>query len=113
MLKKVIIGAAALAAGMVPLAAGQASASPFTGPADDNQVGVANLNNLDVLHNVNANVGVCDNTIGILAVQVPIEDVANGLGVSALTSGENEGLSAHPESCAANHNVDGGTLQSK
>jgi len=110
-LKQFIVGAAAIAAGVVPFA-GMASAAPFPGAGDDgDQVGVANLNNLDVIHNLNATVGICDNNLNVIGVQVPVEDVANGLGVQALASGENGVTSALPESCAATQNTDGGTFQ--
>ncbi|TDV51910.1 hypothetical protein [Actinophytocola oryzae] len=118
MIKKIGFATLGAAAGMVMLS-GFASAEGthaggFPGASgDDNQVGLVNANNVDVLHNVNVNVGVCDNTIGVGAVQVPVDHALNGLGLNLLSSGTNTGASAAPESCAANENTDGGTFQSK
>jgi hypothetical protein len=111
-LKQLIIGAATVAAGLVPFA-GQASADPgyYGGDRDGDEIGLLNLTNLDVLHNLNLNVGVCDNNINVLGIQVPIEDVANGLNVPILSPGENEAIGATPENCASNENNDGGTVQ--
>ena len=114
MLKQLIVGAAAIAAGLIPFA-GDASAD--TGYAGGNEggndnIGLVNLANVDALHNVNANVGVCDNNINVLGVQVVVEDVANGLNVPLLSGGDNEAVGATPENCASSENADGGTVQS-
>ena len=113
MLKQLIVGAAAIAAGVVPFS-GVASADNdyYAGGRDGgDEIGLLNLTNLDVLHNVNANVGVCDNTINVLGVQVPVEDVANGIGVPVLSPGSSEAIGATPENCASSENSDGGTVQ--
>ncbi|MGX7827146.1 hypothetical protein ACTG9Q_18865 [Actinokineospora sp. 24-640] len=84
------------------------------GHSDDSnptQLGLVNLNNTDVLHNVNAVVGVCDNNINVLGVQVPVEDVANGISVPLLSPGEHELDSEVPDLCAAGDLVDGGSSQ--
>jgi len=115
-LKKLGAVAAATAAGMVMLG-GMASAAPVVGNVDSvdhsgfDQVGLLNLNNTDVLHNVNAVLGVCDNNINVLGVQVPVEDVANGLNVPVLSPGESSSESASPDVCAAGGIIDGGTGQ--
>lgn len=116
MLKKFGTVALATAAGLMALG-GAASAAPVVGNVDSvdhgqfGQVGLLNLNNTDVLHNVNAVVGACDNNINVLGVQVPIEDVANGLNVPILSPGESEAVSASPDVCASGGIIDGGTGQ--
>jgi hypothetical protein len=111
-LKELIVGAAAIAAGLVPLS-GVASADTGYPLADNDggDVGLLNLTNLDALHNVNLNAGVCDNNINVLGVQVPVEDVANGLNVPILSPGSSEATGATPENCASSDNADGGTVQ--
>jgi hypothetical protein len=115
MLKKVGAVTALVAAGMVMMG-GLASAENTDVPGlgyegEETQLGLLNLNNLDVLHNVNANVGVCDNNINVIGVQVPIEDVANGIGVPILSPGEHDVVGATPENCASSGLVDGGSIQ--
>jgi len=96
---------------------GMASASPVVGNTDSvdhsgfDQVGLLNLNNTDVLHNVNAVLGVCDNNINVLGVQVPVEDVANGLNLPILSPGENVSEGETPDVCASGGIIDGGTGQ--
>jgi hypothetical protein len=110
-LKEFIAGAAAIAAGMIPLA-GQASAQPGFAPGgDDTETGVVNLDNLDILHNVNATVGVCDNNINVLGVQVPVQHTLNGLNIPIASPGDSEATGATPENCAYSQNADGGTYQ--
>ncbi|GHG47338.1 MULTISPECIES: hypothetical protein [Amycolatopsis] len=75
------------------------------------QVGLVNLNNTDVLHNVDAVLGVCDNNINVLGVQVPVQDTANGIGVPILSPGEHEASGENPENCASGGLSDGGTSQ--
>jgi hypothetical protein len=79
--------------------------------SDTAQVGLVNLNNTDVLHNTNIVAGVCDNNINVLGVQVPIEDVANGLDVPVLSPGENGAESVSPDICGAGGIVDEGIGQ--
>jgi hypothetical protein len=121
MLKKIGLVAAVAAAGMV-LFGGMASATESHGSYGHdgttagnsglaNQVGLVNLNNLDVLHNVNAVVGLCKDNINVLGVQVPVQDVADGLNIPILSPGQNEAVGT-PDSCAAGAINDGGTDQS-
>jgi hypothetical protein len=116
MLKKIAGVTAGVAVGMVMLG-GLASAETADFPlgqgsdGGNGQVGLLNLNNLDLLHNVNANIGVCDNNINVLGVQVPIEDVANGVGVPILSPGDHDAVAVVPESCATAGLVDGGSVQ--
>jgi hypothetical protein len=113
MLKELIVGAAAVAAGLVPLS-GVASADtgyPMADRDGGDEIGLLNLTNLDALHNVNVNGGLCDNNINVLGVQVPVEDVANGIGVPILSPGSSEATGATPENCASSDNTDGGTVQ--
>lgn len=114
MLKKIGFVTAGVAAGMAMMS-GFASAEAGGGPGDggsiQNQNGLLNLNNTDILHNVNAAVGICDNNINVLGIQVPIEDVANGIGVPILSPGSDAGQSANPENCASASLEDGGSIQ--
>ncbi|GAB3443951.1 hypothetical protein [Actinophytocola sediminis] len=112
MLKKIGFVTAGAAAGLMMMS-GLASAQSGGGHGDDgpNQVGLANLNNTDILHNVSVALGVCDNNINVLGVQVPVEDVLNGVGVPILSPGENEAESAAPYNCASSSIEDGGTVQ--
>ncbi|EWC61270.1 hypothetical protein UO65_3421 [Actinokineospora spheciospongiae] len=116
MFKKLGAIAVGTAAGMVMLG-GMASASPVVGNDDSvdhsefDQVGLLNLNNTDILHNVNAVVGVCDNNINVLGVQVPVEDVANGLNLPILSPGESENEAEVPDLCATGGILDGGVGQ--
>ncbi|MDQ7807312.1 hypothetical protein Q5425_26550 [Amycolatopsis sp. A133] len=114
MLKKVGFVTAAMAAGAF-LAGGVAVAGT---PGDHDhhdghtgQLGLLNLNNTDLLHNVNAVVGVCENDINVLGVQVPIHDSLNGIGVPILSPGEHEASGESPENCASGGVADGGTSQ--
>ncbi|MFD9737329.1 hypothetical protein [Umezawaea sp. NPDC059074] len=131
MIKKLGAVVAATAAGMVMLG-GMASATTGapheelptphghggvgnTGSIDSSdlaQVGLVNLNNTDVLHNTNVVAAACDNNINVLGVQVPVEDVANGLDVPVLSPGANGAESVSPDICGAGGIVDGGIGQS-
>lgn len=114
MLKQIIVGAAAVAAGFIPFT-GVASADDghayADGDQESGQVGLANVHNLDVLHNVNGTLGFCDNNVNVLGVQVPVRDVGNGIGVPVLSPGENDALGTSPYNCASSHTSDGGTVQ--
>lgn len=117
MLKKIGFVTAGVAAGMVMLG-GFASAEGTDGPyafsptgEDGDQVGLVNLNNLDVLHNVNAVVGACDNNINALGVQVPVENALNGLDVPVLSPGENEAQAVSPDNCTSGSLDGGGSIQ--
>jgi hypothetical protein len=113
-LKQFIVGAAAIAAGVIPFS-GVASADDGFAYAGDressDEVGLANVNNVDALHNVNATVGLCDNNVNVLGVQVPVEDIADGVGVPVLSPGASDAVGASPENCAASALSDGGTIQ--
>ncbi len=114
MLKQFIVGAAAIAAGVIPLS-GVASADsglPFASDrTDDGEIGLVNVDNVDGLHNVNGTVGFCDNNVNVLGVQVPVEDVANGVGVPVASPGASEAIGATPDNCASGDTSDGGTVQ--
>jgi hypothetical protein len=120
MLKKIGFVAAAMAAGAF-LTGGIAAAGT---PDEDHghhhghhgydysgQVGLVNLNNTDVLHNVNVTPGICGNDVNVLGVQVPIRDSLNGIGVPILSPGEHEASGESPYNCAAGAVTDGGTSQ--
>ncbi|MET8853879.1 hypothetical protein [Amycolatopsis sp. NPDC004625] len=115
MLKKVGFVTAAMAAGAF-LAGGVAAAGTLDGPdhhhgGHTGQLGLVNLNNTDVLHNVNATLGLCGNDINVLGVQVPLHNVANGIGVPILSPGENSAEGESPYNCASGGLADGGTDQ--
>ncbi|MFK0247205.1 hypothetical protein ACIQUM_21130 [Amycolatopsis azurea] len=117
MLKKIGFVSAAVAAGAF-LTGGIAAAGT---PHDEghghhmhdvsDQVGLANLNNVDVLHNVNATLGACGNDVNVLGVQVPIRDSLNGIGVPILSPGSHEASGESPYNCAAGGVLDGGSIQ--
>jgi hypothetical protein len=108
MIKKIGLITAALAAGAF-ITGGIASADT---PADDSgQVGLLNLNNTDVLHNVDVAPGICGNDVNVLGVQVPVHDALNGIGVPILSPGEHEASGESPYNCAASAITDGGTSQ--
>ena len=121
MIRKIGLVAGVAAAGMV-LFGGMASATtyPSTGSAGDHysvgdngldgQVGLLNLNNLDLLHNVNVVPGICGNNINVLGVQVPIQHALDGLNVPILSPGQSA-AEGGPSSCAAGAINDGGTAQ--
>ncbi|WP_409183726.1 hypothetical protein F9C11_04965 [Amycolatopsis sp. VS8301801F10] len=77
----------------------------------DGQVGLVNLSNTDVLHNVNGTLGVCGNDVNVLGVQVPIRDSLDGIGVPVLSPGENSAQGISPYNCASGSTVDGGSIQ--
>jgi hypothetical protein len=93
--------ATALAAGLAAFG-GSASATDITfatHPVDqDNQFGLANVQNLHAVHNLDPVGGLCDNTVNVLGVQVPLHDVGQFSGSS-------------PDNCAAGGGADGGTAQ--
>jgi hypothetical protein len=107
--------ATALAAGMAVIG-GSASAAPLTvggQPVDQTeQFGlIGNVQDLDAVHNLNVVGGVCENDINVLGVQVPVHDVADGIGVPVLSPGEHEAEGDTPDNCAAGSIADGGTAQ--
>jgi hypothetical protein len=115
-LKELIVGAAAIAAGLVPLSGvASADADQYAGGRDGgDEIGLLNLANVDALHNVNVTGGVCDNNINVLGVQVVLEDVANGLALPVFSPDNNvEDDTADPENCASSDAQDGGTVQGR
>ncbi|WP_409186619.1 hypothetical protein F9C11_21245 [Amycolatopsis sp. VS8301801F10] len=114
MIKQLGFVAAALAAGMA-IAGGTASASGVAVSdhpgVDDGQAGLANVQNLDAVHNLNLVGGVCDNDVNVLGVQVPVRHVADGVNVPVLSPGENEAEGKTPHNCASGTIVDGGSAQ--
>ncbi|EOD63694.1 hypothetical protein [Amycolatopsis vancoresmycina] len=116
MLKKVFAVTAALGAGAF-LVGGVAAADTTDGydhhygDSDSlSQFSLLNLNNTDALHNVEGTVGVCDNNVNVLGVQVPLHDVANGIDVPIL-SGSSAAEGESPDNCAGSGQSDGGTTQ--
>ena len=75
MLKKAGVVAAA-AAGLIMLGAPAfASTASLQGEGwggHGGQVGLVNVSNVDILHNVNAVVGACGDNVGVLGAAVPI-----------------------------------------
>ncbi|MEV4058425.1 hypothetical protein AB0J55_45070 [Amycolatopsis sp. NPDC049688] len=115
MIKQFGFVATALAAGMAVLG-GSASATTVNvagHPVDStDQFGlIGNVQNLDAVHNLNIVGGVCDNDINVLGVQVPLHDVANGIGVPVLSPGEHAAEGESPYNCASGSIADGGTTQ--
>jgi hypothetical protein len=114
MLKKIGFVTTGVAAGLMMMS-GMASAQGdpevnSQDPANTGQVGLVNLNNTDVLHNVNAVIGVCDNYINVLGVQVNVHDVLEGNSLPLLSPGAaSEATSV--DTCATGGIQDGGTFQ--
>ncbi|WP_158883474.1 hypothetical protein [Amycolatopsis anabasis] len=118
MLKKVGIVGAVMAAsafffgGMASASPAQQDDYPNSSVSDEaEQSGVLNLNNTDVLHNVDAVLGVCDNNINIIAIQAYLEDVLNNPQIPILSKGTNKAKDQDPENCASGGIKDGGTAQ--
>ncbi|MEV6647762.1 hypothetical protein [Amycolatopsis sp. NPDC051371] len=114
MIKKIGLITGALAAGA--FLTGGVAAADTPGDlgqhgVDSGQVGLVNLDNTDVLHNVNVTPGICGNDVNVLGVQVPIRDSLNGIGVPILSPGEHEADGENPYNCAAGAITDGGTSQ--
>jgi hypothetical protein len=111
------LGFVMAAAGSLMLLGGVASADETAARGDignfdeSGQLGLANLNNIDVLHNVNGTLGICDNNVNVLGVQVPVRDALNGIGVPVLSPGESEAEDQDPYNCASGGVLDGGTSQ--
>jgi hypothetical protein len=110
MLKKVFAVTAALGAGAF-MAGGVAAADAWDGYGyhygdsdSTTQFSLVNLSDTDVLHNVDGTVGFCENDVNVLIVQVPLHDVANGVGV-----GDGES----PDNCAGTGSADGGAGQGR
>ncbi|OXM56111.1 hypothetical protein CFP71_14880 [Amycolatopsis thailandensis] len=114
MIKQLGFVATALAAGMA-IVGGSASAQGITVAGHEvdhnDQTGLANVQNLDAVHNLNLVGGVCDNNVNVLGVQVPVRDVAEGIAVPVLSPGQTEAEGATPDNCASGIIGDGGTVQ--
>ena len=112
MLKEFIVGAAAVAAGFIPFSGVAAADDGYhAADRDGDEIGLVNVDNVDVLHNVNGTVGFCDNNVNVLGVQVPVRDVANGVGVPVASPGGSDAEGATPYNCASSAATDGGTVQ--
>jgi hypothetical protein len=120
MIKKVGFVTAGMFAGMAMLGSFASAEGVHVGQwpgteGDETQTGVVNVNNVDALHNVNATVGVCENNINVLGVQVPVQDTLNGIDLPLFSpageNGEHEAVGATPENCALSAAEDGGTVQ--
>ncbi|WP_336158643.1 hypothetical protein [Amycolatopsis sp. VC5-11] len=115
MLKKIGLVSGAMAAGAF-LFGGIAAADTADGHhhghhhGGPGQVGLVNLNNTDVAHNVNGTLGLCGNDVNVLGVQVPVRNSLNGIGVPILSPGENS-ASGQSQNCASGAVVDGGSVQ--
>ncbi len=116
MLKKVGFVAATAAASLLMLG-GVASAGEGhdrdTGPVQDSneQTALVNLNNTELLHNVNIDLGLCENNINIIAIQAYLRDVANNLGIPILSTTHNQSTDQDPHNCSSSSLVDGGSSQ--
>ena len=107
MLKKVGFAAAAIAAGVTVLGGAATASATELGhrhyDGDTDQSALANLNNLDLAHNVNVAAGVCKDNINVLGVQVPVQDVAKGISVPILSEGESDAAGEDPENCSSSN----------
>lgn len=97
-------GFAAIAAAGIMLAGAPAfAAEPAYGAADnsDSQNGLINVDKVDIAHNVNVPVGLCDDAVNVLGVQVPVKlgGVANGIPILSPGS-PSEGNGKAPYTCA-------------
>jgi len=131
-IKKLGAVVAATAAGMVMLG-GMASATTAGAPEADlptpqgqdgvgnsgtvdssefSQVGLVNLDNTTLLHNTNIIASVCDNNINVLGVQVPVEEVLNGVQAPVMSAGEHENEGVATDICGQGGILDDGTGQS-
>ncbi|QKV78847.1 hypothetical protein [Amycolatopsis sp. Hca4] len=114
MIKQLGFVATALAAGLAAFG-GSASATTVTvdgHPGDQSeQYGLANVQSIDALHNVNLDGGVCEIPVNVLGVQVPVQEVAQGIDVPILSPGASEADGDSPSNCASGAISDGGTAQ--
>ncbi|RJQ88476.1 hypothetical protein [Amycolatopsis panacis] len=119
MLKKIGLVTATMAAGAFMFggvaAAGTSGTAHHGGHGGhhhgSDQNGLVNVNNLDVAHNVNLTLGLCDNNINAVGVQVPLRDVLEGVGLPILSPGKNTATGSNPTNCASGNLLDGGTSQ--
>jgi hypothetical protein len=105
-----VVAGMALFGGMA--SAGQPEDAGYQSTHDESgQAGLVNLNNLDAVHSLNAVVGLCDNNVNVLGVQVPVRDVANGIGIPVLSPGASDAEGQSPYNCASGGTEDAGTIQ--
>lgn len=75
MMKKVVAVAAVTAGLMMagaPAFAGVSGGHPVDDGDKTGQIGVVNVNDVDVLNNVNAVLGACGNNVSVIGVTVPV-----------------------------------------
>jgi hypothetical protein len=82
---------------------------PGSGAPDEDfeQDDALNKSNLGVPPDPTLALGPCGNDI----VQVPVEDLANGVDVPVRSPGESEAAGQAPEICASNRQLTGGSVQ--
>jgi hypothetical protein len=101
---------AAFAAGSLAVLGGTASADPSGDRGDrpghdsTEQVGLLNLQNTQVLQDVEVPIGICNNSINILAISVQAHEVLEDIAVPILNPGGGDVDSVSPEhdSCTSN-----------
>ncbi|MCG8919231.1 hypothetical protein L6E12_25960 [Actinokineospora sp. PR83] len=76
------------------------------------QVGLINLDNTSLAHNVNVIASVCDNNINVLGVQVPVEELLNGVQAPVGSAGEHENEGIATDICGQGGILDNGIGQS-
>ncbi|MYW97628.1 hypothetical protein G3I59_45215 [Amycolatopsis rubida] len=111
MLKKIGFATGAVAAGILLFGGTASAGTPGPHHGADGQAGLANLDNTDVLHTVNATLGLCGNDVNVLGVQVPVRHSLDGIGVPVLSPGANKAAGQSPYNCAAGAVTDGGSVQ--
>ena len=72
------------------------------------QIGLVNMNGTNTLRNADTVGALCDNDIDVLGVQVPVEDVANGVQVPLAAAGSDASVDASPDFCSMSGVVDQG-----
>lgn len=101
MLKKILVSAAAVAASFIPLS-GVASADDGSRVADlDGIDSLVNIHDLDLLNNLNLNLGICGNTVDVLGLTVLLENIANGISIPELPPVDEKIVGTPLENCAS------------
>jgi len=72
------------------------------------QIGLVNMNGTNVLRNADVVGALCGNEVAVLGVQVPVEDVANGVQVPLAAAGSDASVDASPDFCSVSGVVDQG-----
>lgn len=103
--------AAGAAVGMVLGGASGSQALAEGGTEETGQVGLANLNNVDVLHQFDFLFGFCDQNINVLIVQVPVQDSLNGVASGLGTPGGIEATGDVQDSCVTEGITNQGSSQ--